>query len=820
MKFIRITVFLLVLVGLLGAGLVQSGAAQAQSSPISLQVTPAFDGYFKNGEWLAAWAEIENNGKNVDGQLSVQITSSATQANYSATVSLPTGARKRVPLYILPNNFSRELEVQLSGPDGQLAKQKITVRPQANLNFLVGLVAGERGGLALLNGVTLPGQERPKVIVDVALADLPERMEGLRSFDMLVFNDIDTSRLTPSQAAALSDWVQQGGRLVIGGGTGAAMTFSGLPASLLPASLAGQADLQAEDLQGLVDFAGSSASAIRTSGSFVSSKVSLAGASQVLAGSQDLPLVIESRHGDGFVDFVTLNLSTAPFNSWPDTIRFWNQLLAPSGQYPQNLPPDISIRQMYSTEMIGNLSNIPALDLPSIQWLSILLGIYILLVGPANYFILRRLHRLQLAWVTIPALTLLFSAGAFGIGFLLHGTDVILNQIAIIEPDGRGAAAVTNYLGLFSPSQRSFSIAVNTPGLLSPIVGSDGNSWGPAGPLTSGSNMTFVQGDQPRVTGMAIDQWSFQAFSEEERWDQFGTLSADLRLEGEKIAGTLRNDASAALTDVVVVVGSNFVRLGDLAAGAEKPVELSLASQAGDQMGMPLSYRLYDPSLQGNSGDTRTIDLKRNLISRVVDGSGSKFSSMINSFSQATNLSENGFPSATVLAWVTKVPPEVTVDGVQVQKQVIGLVTQEVELKYGVTDEVIIPTGMIAGSITQTPINGGVCGSNNLIGVVIQSGTAEFKYQLPDLTDYRLTELRLFLTSDGPMTDLPGIALYNPERESWTELKNPAVGTNTILQPESYMDANHSIRIQMTGSPSLPGYCTYLALGLKAEKDK
>jgi hypothetical protein len=816
-KVLRAILFVAVLGGLLYPGFTQSAAAQSQPGTVNLRVTPAFDGYFKNGEWLVAWAEIENNGKNVDAQLSVQISNSATQATYAIAVSLPSGARKRVPLYILANNFSRELEVQLNGPDGLLARQKITVRPQPNLNFMAGLVARERGGLALLNGVALPGQERPKVIVDVRLEDLPDRMEGLRSFDLLIFNDVDTSRMTPGQATALADWVQQGGRLVIGGGSTAALTLTGLPGALLPVSLAGQADLTAGELGGLADFAGGSA--ILTSGTFVSSKVNPTETSSRLAGDVAAPLVVESRYGDGRVDFISLNLSSAPFNSWPDTIKFWSKLLAPTGEYSQNLPADVSVRQMYSMEMVSDLSNIPALDLPSIQWLSLLLGVYILLVGPANYFILRRLRRMHLAWVTIPALTLIFSAGAFGIGYLLHGTDVVLNQIALITPNNNGAAEVTNYLGLFSPSQNAYSLEVKTPGLLSPIVSGDGNIWGPGGTINYGTNVTFMQGEQPLVKGLAIDQWSFQAFAEEERWRQFGSLKADLRLENDKVVGTLRNATSAPLKDIAIVVGSNFVRLGDLAAGAEKPVELDLAALSGDQMNMPVSYRLYEPSMN-SAGNTRLIDLKRSLVSRVVDGSGSKFSAMISSkFPPPFSGTGNGGLSAILIAWVDQVPPEVTIYGAQIKKQVIGMITQEVELNFGEAPLVTIPVGLISGSMTEAPANGGMCSSNNMLGVMIQSGSAVFDYQLPELNGYRLSELHLVLTRDGPQAGAPGIAFYDWNEKSWTVFKNLVMGANTIEQPHTFVDANHTVRVRITGDANPQGFCTFLGLGLKAEKE-
>lgn len=84
--------------------------------------------------------------------------------------------------------------------------------------------------------------------------------------------------------------------------------------------------------------------------------------------------------------------------------------------------------------MSSALSQLPSLDLPSVRGLGILLAIYIALVGPVNYLLLRWFRRLHWAWITIPLLTLIFSAGSFGIGYAMRGTDLILNHIAVVEP--------------------------------------------------------------------------------------------------------------------------------------------------------------------------------------------------------------------------------------------------------------------------------------------------------------------------------------------------------------------------------------------------
>jgi hypothetical protein len=816
LKALRTITLLVVLAGLLAAFYARPAAAQADQ--ISLSVTPAGDGYFKNGEWLAVWAEIENGGQDVDAQLAVQITGSSSQTTYAAAVSLPSGARKRVPLYILPNNFSRELEIQLTAQDKLLAKARFTVHPQVNINYLVGLVAGERGGLALLNGITLPGQSRPKVILDLALADIPERSEALASFDLLVFNDVDTSRLTPAQAEALAGWVRQGRQLVIGGGTGTAVTLSGLPTALLPVALDGQSEVQADDLSELVAFAGGSA--IRTTGTFVCATVTRAAQARTLAAASLSPLVVEGTYGEGRVDFIGLNLSSAPFNSWPDTIAFWNRLLAPLGQYPDGQPADISMRQMAGMNIVGNLSNIPALDLPSIRWLAILLAVYILLVGPVNYLVLRRLRRLQLAWLTIPTLTLLFSAGAFGIGYLMRGTDVIMNQIALIAPNGSGSATVTSYLGLFSPTQRSYSLEVKTPGLLSAITGYDGNPWNSSG-VVSGGSVTFVQGDRPMIQGLSIDQWSFQTFAEEEQWQQFGSLSGDLHLENEKIVGTIRNDTTLRLTDNFLIVGPYFIHLGDLAVGQEKPVELDLGNLPADRFGPPVTYRLYENESMNPASNSRLLNLKISILSSSINGKGMQFASFrsVPVVDQSSSLTSSlSDLSVTFLGWVDQAPPDVTLDGLKIQKQAIGLVTQKLAYKLVGSDELTIPIGMIPGAMTLSPVNGGACGNGEVTGVYMQQGAAELTFQLPDLGEYSAQELRLNLSIDGPPQDAPKIELYQWADEAWTEIKDSVIGVNAIAQPQKYINADRSVRVRITMDPNSGGFCSYIDLGLKAVK--
>ncbi|UCC64132.1 MAG: hypothetical protein JSV36_03475, partial [Anaerolineae bacterium] len=396
---------------LLGLGLVPAAVADGPPPGLTMEVEAAFDGHFKYGEWLPVWVRLENSGPELQAEIRIRLTGGWGATTFARPVALPTGSRKQVPVYILPNNFSHELKVELVSGEDVLAGQKILARPQPNHTYLVGLVALERGALSLILGASLPGQERPKALVDLSLADLPERAEGLRSFDCLVLNDVDTAPLTPEQGAALETWVREGGRLVIGGGAGGVRAVVGLPTSLLLLTPQGLAELDA--LPGLVDFARTEA--IRVPGPFVVA-IGEAGAGRTLAAQGDRPLVREHAVGEGYVDFVALDLTTSPFDAWTGTAAFWERLLSPGAAYPEWLPPDMSPRQMKAGQMAQALSNLPALDLPSIRGLGLLLASYVLLVGPVNYFLLRWRSRLHWAWVTIPLITVVFSVGAFGLG--------------------------------------------------------------------------------------------------------------------------------------------------------------------------------------------------------------------------------------------------------------------------------------------------------------------------------------------------------------------------------------------------------------------
>lgn len=781
--------------------------AQGTSTGIDMQVEAAFGGVFKNGEWLPLWVTVENSGPDRDAQLEARVAGSGGTATYAVPVPLPTGARKRLPLYILPNSFSREIQVRLVSGSELLADMTVPVQPQMNISYVVGILAPDRGAAALISGVRLPGQYRPIVLVDLTGEEMPDRSEGLRTFDALLINDFDTSQLSQEQRQALQSWVQSGGRLVIGGGPGAARTVAGLPAGLVPLELG---DLQQiEQLPELAAFA--ETEEIRVPGPFAVAPGEV-NSGRVLAEQAGAPLLVENQYGSGVVNYIALDLAGTPFDAWSGTTPFWEALLSPGAAYPNWLPPDIPQRQMMSDQMNYALSSLPALDLPSVQGLAILLFVYVLLVGPINYLVLRYFKRLQWAWVTIPALTLVFSLGTFGLGFALRGNDVILNKIALVnlQPDGSGQALT--FFGLFSPAQRAYEVEVPGTRLLSGLQ----NYYDPwSGAPASGNELTFIQSEPAVVQGLAVNQWSMQAFQSESDWSDIGSLSGTLQVNQEGISGEVRNATRFTLRDVVLVMGSRHASIGDIAPGESRPVSLPIPEESGFRYSGEIGWILFEDQFSGTVAPPRELDVKRSMVNAVFQYGGVTGQNKIGApATGASALSQK----PVLLAWLDNFPPEVQVNDRPVQEIATALLYQPLDYQLAAGEQVWLPVGMIPGGLVEFPVEGGNCGPDNT-SVWLGRGEAVFAYQLPESIQPITPEtLRLSVRSDGGWFELPTVSLYDWSAGNWVELQGAATGVNIVDEAGRYIDAGGNIRVQLATEVNTGGGCLFVELGMQGSR--
>jgi len=805
---LRIRLILVTLILILGVAIFPAKAAEPRQA-VNMSVEPALQGYFKYGEWLPVWVSLENTGADQQGEVRVSVRRDFETITYSAPVSLANGARKRLPIYVLPNNFTHELKIDFVVDEEILESQTAIVRPQPNINYLIGVAAQDRGALSLLPGIQLPGGRLP-IILDINLDTLPERSEGLRSLDCLILNDIDASELSIEQISALATWVQQGGKLVIGGGAGALKTAAGLPDLLLPLRTTGLTDI--ENLDSLSKF--SNAAPVRVPGPFVIALgENLSGLT--LLEQDGIPLVRETVIGDGSSTFIALDLSNTPFDAWTGTTAFWETIIGPGSAYPDWMPPDMSPRQMAGNSIGNALSNLPSLDLPSAKNVAFLLVFYIILVGPVNYFVLRWRKKLHWAWISIPLITLIFTGLSFGIGYAKRGTDILINKIAIIQAGVGDTAQVKTYVGLFSPANQNYEVELAGDNLLSPLqVYYD--PWNSVG--GSGSNLTFVQSNPSLVRGLSVNQWSMQSFMTETSLEDVGQLNANLQIKNGALTGTITNDTGYPLKDVIVLLRPNFIRIGDLDVDTAANVDLEIAgSQRDIRYGPSISWEIYGSS--GIGTPSREQEFKRMVLESVIDQQYYYGSNMRPGESRSAK-ELDAMPTVTILGWLEGAPPEVFVNGESPQESANSLLITETTFNFPEEGEISFPVGLLPGVVASLPFSGGICGPG-VTSVWIEQGEAVFEFIIPsEIGNIEVSSLNFSIQIDSGIGNPLPVDIFDWQTEDWQPLEDIHVGDNTITDPADYINGEGLIqfRISAENRNFQGGSCYYTALGFNGSR--
>jgi hypothetical protein len=270
------------------------------------------------------------------------------------------------------------------------------------------------------------------------------------------------------------------------------------------------------------------------------------------------------------------------------------------------------------SQLLGALMNLPNLALPPIGGLLGLLAGYIILVGPVNYIVLRRLNRREWAWLTMPGLVVAFTIAAFVYGNTLRGGQVIINELSIV----RGAPGTTDgvaqvYVGVFSPSRTTYQLTVPGGALLSSPYSSD--MFGGFDGSTNTGSLDILQGETARVRDLAVGYNTLRAVRAEAPVTAPG-ITASVRLDGGRLRGTIRNDSTVTLEQPAVVLGGTVAPLSDLAPGATATVD---AEVTANPFGQGITERVLggsffggDPSLMGD--DAQRLQVRQAILNQLT----------------------------------------------------------------------------------------------------------------------------------------------------------------------------------------------------------
>lgn len=749
----------------------QAPLAAQSPSDLTLQTSLLYDGNVIETSWLPVKLRLQNGA----GDRTIQLEASLLGSSqiYSQELALPANSSFDTTLYILPVGSSNTLDIVVRDGERELVRSAPSFRTRVG-ERMVALVGNEPVNIALPARQDL--STLPFLPFDLQVSDLPERSEGLETLSAIVLHNVDSNQFTPSQLQALEVWVKRGGQLVLSGGTGGQALLDNLPQELVPATIVGvRSDLAGSALGSMIGITNSLNLALNG----VDLRRNLA--SSILIGDDSNPLVVEKRLGEGRIHLLAFSVDAAELRSWDKSSQFWDRFLRP-------LNPDSAITgtiggrlvDARERELTSALNNLPALDLPSAIPLIALLLVYFLLVGPIVHLVLRRFDKQNWGWIIIPAITLLFSLVGYGFSFALRASDVLVNQVTVVEQIGANSQAKT-LLGFYGSNRNEFTVAFQADSLLRPLRSASG-AYGDI----SGSNGYYLQGN-PATAKIQSDAWAIQGIQAETDLEM-PQIEAEITIKDDQIRVRVPNPLDQALRQVVVRYGQQIVYLGDIPPGqqAESPwldpkeVDANGLPPAGTPLGAIIFRQALEEGRRPGAIPDRSIVLKQTVLDAML-----------------TNGALPQSPGPTLVAWLDNNPVNVSVVGnsKHVLQQATLLIAQPTIYASG---SVQLGTGWLNLDYTSSA-NAIVCSSNNgLIGLSPSSST-ELSFQLPDiLRNLEADRLNLSFSS---LRNWPNAgvrtALYNWESERWDEQNYDGPGDLLINQAGPYLrEGRVSVRFE------------------------
>lgn len=499
--------------------------------------------------------------------------------------------------------------------DGSIPGRQYPAAIAATRQMILNVSAGP---LAIKNTVEvdsaaeLPQQDDDRRTLVVRLADcrqLPDRWYGYEGVDAVV---LSSSRpeifagLNPNspQIVALQRWVRMGGRLVVCvGSQGGDVLAKGAPLSgFAPGEFRGMHELY--QTRSLEVYAASPVAIPRPSDAGPVLRVpKLTGvAGEVRARELDLPLVVCTPRGLGQIVFIAAELDRPPLQQWTGRSALIDKLLeVPAARVEESGRRsavmhhgyvDLSGQLRSALDQFSDVSRVP------FYVVATLIVVYLVLIGPVDYFLLRKLtRRMQWTWVTFPGIVLAVSLVAYCLAYGLKGDRVRVNQVDLIDVDAAtGFVRGTSWANVFSPQTRPFHLSLRPslpgglrgdglsaegldsaedPQVLFSWHGSPGKALGAMDPRTSNLVPWLERYDfSPRLDamqGVPVQIWSTRSFAARFYGNSDVRLEAELSDDGLSLSGRITSRLGFPLSRCILAYDRYAYELGTLESGVDSP---------------------------------------------------------------------------------------------------------------------------------------------------------------------------------------------------------------------------------------------------------
>ncbi|MCQ1530614.1 hypothetical protein [Lutispora saccharofermentans] len=745
---------------------------------IKVSTEIGFNKVYRTGFTTPVTITVENNKKDIDGEIQIEIPSSAgpmgveTVNIYSININHPQNTVKKYTMNIpIPASL---LTTKLRIVEGKKILHEHYMRIDMGIAenvMLAGVISDNPGNLGYMNGFTfknLQGSNSMKM-ADLNEESFPVDLEVLNGFNAIIINDYDTSKLDEEQYKTLKRWVNQGGILILGTGPNGGKTLSvfkddfmtGERGSLIKLSAAGLGALAGDGFAETIEVLD-----IKAKGG------------EALISENGINIAQQIDKGKGRILLLSFDMGLEPISSWKLNRYFMEALLqraAPavySGEYFEKY---MAMDRGYEYRIDRALRNIPELPLPGYKTIIILFAVYILLAAPVSYIALKKKDKRELMWAVVPALSVVFTVFIYFVGFGTRLTGPIFNKISVIYGDSAGKLTSRSFGGIFTPSKTDLKAEGVGGTKIRPLMRQSYSDSSYTNWEDKKVETKITAAPKASVEFYDIGVWSMKTLALDNAEDIAGSIKSEISYADSGFTGFVENSAGFDLEDCYIISSYQYMHISDIKNGEKKEISGAAEKYYGNKY--DLMEGLYNVRQIRNRGqkltDSDIAQLRKDNQKRDI---------LEYYFSDISS----GIEGIKLIGW-TKAPigGQVKINGKDIKSYEKSLAAIDMKLVMQPGEEVELPFGYIQPVIKGSMMNGNYDSYNNMY---YGNGTLEVSFKI----DENIEPKAISISYDKPE---PNIKQY-----IWNEgIKDWEAGDFSSFEiegasMEKYLDQSKAIR--------------------------
>lgn len=630
----------------------ESKEQTVKSDRMIMTITYGYGKYVKYGRYMGIHASVTNLGENFSGKICARVPNTNQKSIlYSKNISIAKGETKEIE-FAIPATFTNGF-LNLSIVDEKettMLKKKVRLTVENNIQVAyAGILSDEYASLNYL------ANEKTRTFL-LKADTFPKDAKALDMLDIILINNFNTSKLNNEQYEALKKFVENGGTLILGTGSTANKTLKLFQDDFLTGTmkeltkqtfyLDNKKEVKiTKDVQNII-----------------------LEDSKTLLKQDDKQYVQKKAFGLGSICLFQFDLSLEQ-KLWGTAGEEIASLIEKVFSKAKQEQLEKEYMGDYSPYNITNSLNVvDSKDTPKVSNYAIVLVMYLLIIGPPVYFVLKKIDKRNYMWVWIPACSILFTIIIYFMGSNTRIKEPIMNFMTITKVADNSAQEETHFQ-IMTPSNQTYEL--NVPAEYSLTADSAEAWYSGEEELPDYSVEVNYGAEKNKITmknNSAFESSKFKVMGVK-RMD--GTIIGNIKFDHFKYEGTVTNDSEYDLKDAIAVFDNIAYKIGDFKAGETKNLKDCKAFKYN--MNAVYRDRLTSRLLNGEPQDTNDANYKR------------KF------YTMEYYLAENAFKGVNEVFGFVDNSKESILNNSSIKKQGIHLFSFPVNVNYQKGNETMIP---------------------------------------------------------------------------------------------------------------------------------